>query len=126
MKVDWYTRFCLTAIMVLLTVVVLGLWAEGVPSAGKALAADSNNKMFTPPPDRYQKYSTLNLDEMVGISTQTNQKLDEIKKLLESGNAKFQIVADQSSSAPPAAGAPVQGGVTYTEGEGNDSKASNP
>ena len=94
-KVDGYTRFCLTAIMVLLTVMVVGLWADGMPSAREAGAQG------TLPPQqqqmRYQPRSTIDIGEMVGLQTQTNDKLEEIRKLLESGNVKVQVV---ESAAP--------------------------
>ena len=34
--IDGYTRFCLTAIMVLLTLLVVGLWSDGPALTGPA------------------------------------------------------------------------------------------
>jgi hypothetical protein len=95
LTVDGYTRFCLTAIVVLMTVMVIGLWAEGVPSVGKAGAA------APAPVERYQPRSAVEIGQMVDLQKQTNDKLDEIKKLLESGNVKVQVVEGSANSSIP-------------------------
>ena len=82
--VDRYTRFCLTAIVVLLTVLIVGFWADGVPMARNAGAAE---------PMRYQPQSAIDISEMTRLQGQTNEKLDKIARLLESGTAKVQMVA---------------------------------
>jgi hypothetical protein len=91
-QVDGYTRFCLTAIVVLMTVMVVGLWAERVPLAGQVVAAGSANK----PVDRYQPTSVLELGDLIRAQEQTNGKLEELKKLLESGDVKVQVVGEPS------------------------------
>jgi hypothetical protein len=81
--VDGYTRFCLTAIVVLLTMLIVGFWADGVPMARDAGAAE---------PMRYQPQSAIDTSEMTKVQGQTNEKLDKLIQLLESGTAKVQIV----------------------------------
>ncbi|MCJ7543838.1 MAG: hypothetical protein MUP47_04610 [Phycisphaerae bacterium] len=88
LRVDAYTRFCLTALVVLMSVMIVGLWAEGVPSAAPAGAAGPSDR----PVERYQPRSALDISELVAVEERTNAKLDEIKKLLESGQAKVQVV----------------------------------
>jgi len=80
LKVDAYTRFCLTAIVVLMTVMILGLWAERTPTADRAAAAE-----------RYQPKSTTEIGELVRVQERTIDKLEEIRKLLESGDVKVQV-----------------------------------
>jgi len=87
--VDRYTRFCLTAIAVLLTVLIVGLWADGVPPLRGAGAAE---------PTRYQPQSTIEIGDMVRTQERTNEKLDQIIKLLEGGSVKVQVV--QAAEAP--------------------------
>jgi len=88
-KVDGYTRVCLTAIAVLLTVLVVGLWAEGVPSADHARAADP--KVFGD--------SAAQREEMTKLQKETVDKLDELITLLKSGEAKVQVI--QGGKAAP-------------------------
>lgn len=98
--VDGYTRFCLTAIAVLLTVLIIGLWADGVGLARNAGAAEQ----------RYVPKSTLEITDMVRNQEQTNEKLDQIIRLLESGTAKVQVV-----QAPAAPSGGQQGDVQPTQ-----------
>ncbi len=88
LRLDGYTRFCLTALVVLMSVMIIGLWAEGVPAPVRAGAAGPAD----PSAVRYQPRSALDISELVGVQEKTNAKLDEIKKLLESGQAKVQVV----------------------------------
>lgn len=88
-RVDTYTRVCLTAIAVLLTVLIAGLWAEGVPtsqtaSAGSPATGREVNKPYWD--------SAGQRDAMVKEMQQVNRKLDELKALLKSGEAKFTVV----------------------------------
>ncbi len=85
--VDGYTRFCLTAIVVLMTIMIVGLWAERSPTGDMANAAE-----------RYQRQSVLGLSDMVRVQERTIAKLDEIQKLLESGNVKVQVVEQPTTS----------------------------
>jgi hypothetical protein len=84
-QADNYMRFCLGAIVVLMTVLIVGLWAERVPVAGPAGAAE-----------RYQPRSSLDIEAQLQAQERTVEKLEEIRKLLESGDAKVQVVGGES------------------------------
>jgi hypothetical protein len=88
LRVDAYTQFCLTALVVLMSVLIVGLWAEGVPSAAPAGAVGPSDR----PVERYQPRSAIDISELVAVQERTIAKLDEIKKLLESGQVKVQVV----------------------------------
>ena len=78
-KVDGYTRFCLGAIAVLLTVLVIGLWADGTWSS-RVTAADG---FMDAGAQRVQ---------MIKVMEEQNTKLGELITLLKSGQAKVQVV----------------------------------
>ena len=81
--IDGYTRFCLTAIMVLLTVLIVGLWAEGPDLADRAAAKEGKVPMV--------KTSALaQRTKLIAAAEQTNQKLDRLIRLLESG--KLEVI----------------------------------
>ena len=79
--VDNYTRVCLTLIAVLLTVLVLALWVQGVPSVPSAQAAEQ------PFGD-----SAATRQAMVDEQKETNRKLGDIIDLLKGGQIKVQVV----------------------------------
>lgn len=79
--VDGYTRVCLTVIAVLLTVLIVGLWAEDVSPASDAHAAQA--KAFLD--------SSAQRKAMLKAQEQTNAKLDELTALFRSGDAKVQL-----------------------------------
>ena len=80
--VDAYTRFCLTVIAGLLTVLILILWVQGTPSAPLARA------------DETPRMTGLgeHFVELVAATKETNQKLTELIDVLKSGKAKIQVV----------------------------------
>jgi hypothetical protein len=78
--VDNYTRFCLTAIAGLLTVLILMLWVDGTPCAPSARAGEL-------PYD-----SAASRQEIVDAAKETNHKLGDLIDLLKSGQAKIQMV----------------------------------
>ena len=86
-RVDGYTRVCLTAIAVLLTVLVIGLWAESGWTTDDAHAAE-------PFVD-----SSAQRRAMVDAQQQTNRKLDEIISLLQSGRVRVQIAEGAGAAA---------------------------
>ena len=86
-RVDGYTRLCLTAIAVLLTILVIGLWADGVRSTDKAVAAD-----------RWLD-SSAQRNSLVQIQKETNRKLDELIALLKSGEIKVQLTEAPAKGA---------------------------
>lgn len=84
-RVDSYTRVCLTAITVLLTALVIGLWAEMPAPAGAGAAEPFLN-------------TGAQRGEMKKAIEATNDKLEKIITLLKSGEIKVQMVG----SAPNA------------------------
>jgi len=97
--VDGYTRFCLTALTVLLAVVALGLWADGpiAPQAGQAQSAGSAGGSRGLGNAIAQRKAIRD-----GIDT-TNSKLDRIINLLQSGQIKVTVVeapADNARNKP--------------------------
>ncbi len=84
-RVDGYTRVCLTAIAVLLTALVIGLWAE-IPASVDARAAEPFLN------------TSAQREETKKAIDGTNDRLDKIIDLLKSGEIKVQMVA----SAPDA------------------------
>ncbi len=90
-RIDGYTRFCLSAIMVLLAVLIIGLWAEGpisgVPDAAGAGAREASSGRHTILLDaRAQRVA------MLKAAQETNKKLDKIVDLLKSGNIRVSLV----------------------------------
>ena len=90
-KVDNYTRICLTAIAVLLTVVAIGLWAEAPSTGGRLDAAE-----------RFLDTSAQRV-QMIDQQKLTNRKLDRLIELLTSGKVKVMV----TNPTPPVAGAEV-------------------
>jgi low affinity Fe/Cu permease len=79
-RVDRYTRFCLTAIAVLLTLTVVGLWNDAGPRPPSAQAAEPFGD------------AGGQRDAMLRSQDKTNSKLDELITLLRNGEAKVQVV----------------------------------
>jgi hypothetical protein len=86
-RVDPYTRVCLTVIAVLLTVLIVGLWAEAVPSAPSA------HGMGAGIPDAGHQRQQL-IKEM----QRNTAELADLVRLFESGTAKVQV-ADAGKGA---------------------------
>lgn len=76
-RMDGYTRLCLTVIAVLLAVLIVGLWADHAPVADEAHAKR---------PEASTEVQILKAQK------QTTAKLDELITLLKSGNVKVQAV----------------------------------
>lgn len=93
--VDGYTRVCLTAIAVLLTVAILGLWSDGMHFAATARANGDENKMpfGDAPGDR---------KAMIDAQEKIVAKLDELIKVLKSGDVKVQTMS--ADDAPKSTG----------------------
>lgn len=86
LRVDGYTRLCLTAIAVLLTVLVVGLWAELPGWVGPADAQGPDGKPFI--------NTGAQRKDILAAQEKTNAKIDELIKLLKSGQAKVQVVEE--------------------------------
>ncbi len=80
-KLDRYTRVCLTVLCVLLTVLVVALWAE-LPMAGSASAETTYDDFGNAGAQR---------NSMIKAQEATNAKLDELIKVLKSGEVKVQL-----------------------------------
>ena len=85
-RLDGYTRVCLGVIAVLLTVLIVGLWADFMPSGSSARAAEPFLN------------SAAQREAMVSVQEATNVKLDELIGLLKNGSAKVQIVGEAPSA----------------------------
>ena len=88
-RLDGYTRLCLTVIAGLLTVLIIGLWAQKTPAGPDALA-----QMPSVIDPAAQRYSVTKAVE------QSNAKLDELIKLLRSGEAKVQVIEEPKAGRP--------------------------
>lgn len=93
-RVDGYTRFCLTAITVLLGLLVIGLWADPVAFTTRTLAADPGYRdteaQRAVQEGRWGTSSAPN--KLAAVQAKTNEKLDELIGLFTGGKAKVQIV----------------------------------
>lgn len=103
-KVDTYTRACLTVLAVLLTVVVLGLWATHTPAPDSAMAAEP--QIYGPTKQR------ANIIEQ---QKATNQKLEALLKYLKSGQLTVHVKDDQQTGS-------VTVGKPKKDTGGNDGK----
>ncbi len=80
--VDNYTRVCLTIIAVLLTVAIVGMWADRTPSVPSARAGE----LFAD--------AAAGRQAQLDATKETNQKLSDLIDLLKSGQVKVQTVSD--------------------------------
>ena len=118
MQVDAYTRLCLTAIAVLLTLTVIGLWSDRGPGtpAAQARTYSPNDKDA---PDRAkedtpaEKTRATEVSPFVGVREEivkTNEKLQEVLTILRSGEVKVQVVkgekGERTEKPEPAADKP--------------------
>lgn len=85
LRLDGYTRLCLTLITILLTVLILGLWAEKKPFPREACGADQTQQPFL--------NSASQRDQMIKGQEDILHKLDELIRLLQSGQVKVQVEA---------------------------------
>jgi len=88
-RVDWYTRTCLTAIAVLLTVLVIGLWADHAPRGPEAQAA----KPFV------ESGTQVQIVQLVRAQDRTTAKISELIALLRSGQVKVDLVGGEGRSS---------------------------
>jgi len=97
-RVDWYTRLCLTVISVLLTILVVGLWADTSHFSAKANAAPG----FKNDKAKQALYegrwgSSSAPGKFAAVQEGTNGRLDRLIGLFTTGQAKVQV-ADQMST----------------------------
>lgn len=93
-RVDVYTRCCLTVIAVLLSVLIVALWAQPLPLSGQAIAAPSAGI-----PDSGRQRQIM-IEEL----QKNTSKLEQLIRLFESGKAKVQVVQDDKSAGKLGAG----------------------
>ena len=82
-QIDGYTRFCLTAITILLTLLIIGLWADAVRPVDQAGAGEAFLN------------SSAQRNTLIDASRQTNVKLDELMTLLKSGQVQVRIAGGE-------------------------------
>jgi len=90
-RVDNYTRVCLTVIAGLLTVLIIGLWADISPRARQAEAAE-----------QFLNTAAQRRDIVAAVE-KTNAKMDQLLGLFRSGQAKVTIAQQKSSKTTGAA-----------------------
>jgi len=95
-KVDAYTRICLSIIAVLLTVLIAGLWAEGWPDRSATAAK----------PTKIEPFTGTAAQGQITVSKQISAKLDRLMNLLQSGKVKVTI---QEAPTSPAGGRTIGG-----------------
>lgn len=83
-QLDAYTRVCLTVIAVLLTVVIIGLWADGVPQADRAAGKVITEERRPPGPGAQRA-------EIVAAQKQTTAKLAELIAVMKSGDVRVRV-----------------------------------
>ena len=89
LRVDGYTRVCLTVLAVLLTLLVIGLWADMPVGHDSARAAGS--KAFV---DAIAQRKMI-----LEAQKTTNTKLEELIRLFRDGRAKVQLAEAPAKGA---------------------------
>jgi len=99
LQVDGYTRFCLTAITVLLTLLVIGLWAEDIDWAEQARAGTFRDEQAKKAVHEGRWGTSSASGKVAAVQQRTNVKLDQLIRLLKSGEARVQIVQSTAIGA---------------------------
>lgn len=130
MQVDAYTRVCLTAIAVLLTLTVIGLWSDRGPG-GRAAQARTYSPNDKDAPDRAAQTDTSaekarveQVSPFVGLREETiksNEKLQELINVLRSGEVKVQVVKGEKGERAEKAEQPADK-PEKPEGDKDDSQ----
>ncbi len=89
-RMDGYTRFCLTVIAVLLTVMIIGLWADKVHLAETANAKAKGSFV--------ESSTKAHMIRLVKAQDKTTAKMDELIRLLKSGQVK--VTVTEAAPAP--------------------------
>lgn len=100
-RVDWYTRTCLTAITVLLTLLVVGLWADMSGPTTRARAAEFKNEKAKAAFYGGRWGTASASGKLAAVQGDTNKKMDELIRLFRRGDAKVRVVSlpEQSTGA---------------------------
>lgn len=91
-RVDGYTRLCLTAITVLLTLLVIGLWADPVGAPSRAGAASYRDAKAEKALKEGRWGTSSAPNKLAAAQGETNEKLDTLIELFNTGKAKVRIV----------------------------------
>lgn len=97
-RVDLYTKLCLSAIALLLTVLVVGLWA-GAPLQTSAQAGTGDPLVVGAPRDTGEGIPDAGAQRMATVNgiRDTNQRLDKIISLLEGGKLRVTAVVEKGA-----------------------------
>lgn len=87
-RMDAYTRVCLTVIAGLLTVLIIALWADYTPQLRQVQAKGPFVDTST----------QTQLVQLVGAQNKTTAKLQELISLLRSGEVKVQLAQEARKS----------------------------
>ena len=98
--VDGYTRCCLTAIVVLLTVLIIGLWANGPDLAQSGLAAPRFRADATKKVPMVSATAQAQRDKIVSAIEITNQKLETLTSFLKGGKLEVVVSNLEPKDAP--------------------------
>ena len=88
-RVDGYTRCCLTAIVALLGLLIVGLWAD---RGGFDPGAQAETKKRYQPKGGVFTDSAKQRNDLVKSMDKNTAKLEEIARLLQSGQVKVHVV----------------------------------
>ena len=89
LRVDTYTRVCMTVIAGLLTVLILGLWADGVAPSREAVGAAGVGTGRG-----LENVAARQRAQIIKALEANTAKVERLVKLFESGKAKVQVVDD--------------------------------
>ncbi len=97
-RVDGYTRTCLTVIAILLTVLIVGLWADHAPSVDRAEAVLRRPKPEKPFLDTSTQAQIV---QVVRAQDRTTAKIAELIALLRSGQVTVKVADDGKAKGGP-------------------------
>ena len=92
-RIDAYTRVCLTTIAVLLSVLIAGLWAEGVSGPAEAMGQDNSQ------PKKLFIDSASQRKALIEAQNRTTERLEELVTLFTTGKAKVQITEGNTNGS---------------------------
>ena len=92
-RIDAYTRVCLTIIAVLMSVLIAGLWADGVPSPAEAMGQDRNQSS----PSFGDSASQRKV--LIEAQNRTTERLEELVTLFTTGKAKVQVTEQDTNGS---------------------------
>ncbi|MHC4294013.1 MAG: hypothetical protein ACYSTL_00340 [Planctomycetota bacterium] len=97
--VDGYTRFILTVIAVLLTVMAIGLWSDAIDPVPAARAEKFQDPKAAEAFKQGRWGTSSAAGKLAAVQSETNVKLDELIRVLKSGEAKVQIIGGAAEAS---------------------------